>query len=487
MNFHYTALGSDNQKFTGSLQAMSLESAREKLHKMDLSIIALKEEEVEGGKAVTPSATGSKPKITVSELQKKPKPTKTKQSITTFYFVAKNQQDKEVNGTIDSIDAYTAYKRLIGEYKFNVLDFYVHGEEVHPEKNMTGSFENWNQKLMGEGIDTSPEPLQQKGSLESGPGMASEVVEEIDYFIKSTKSIIEGHQTDYSKPFLVALEKKLGNLERIRTSNNLNHITKVCNDIYKLIAHPEHAEGKTDEEREAAYQQAIQDLSQSGFIQSRAESLGFGKKRDSGTGGVKKIFGKIEKKLSHPPIPKTTPVAKKTILDPKTFTGSISVGALFKAYFNYIKEGNPILKRARKQEFDRLYATRKAKQAKVKEDATRLKTKTKPKTLPKKTADFKKDYTDFFVELDSFIGWLLFFYITYFFLASFSLERNIGLSQDLVIRTLSSPLIVNIFIFLLLAHLTLKLKLRLFHQNATGSGMLFFLSAVLYVVLLANF
>ena len=486
MNFRYTALGPDNQKFTGSLQAMSLESAREKLHKMDLSIISL---EPVSERNITTTAPPASPRVTLSNVKKKVStPRKPKKIISTFYFVATNSQGKQVNGTIDAKEPYLAYKRLISEYKFKILDLFKDGEQGSPNKNLNISFEEWNLKLKQEGFATESESKRVSPGMEEPEKMASEIVQEIDSFIKSTKEILKAHQKNYSRPFLVQIEKKVGNLERIRTSNNLKHITQVCKDLYELIAHPELAEGMSTEERERAYEQAVADLGESGFIQYSRGSSSSNDEIAEGFGRVKKVFGKIEKKLHQPPAeslrhePKGRgSILKKPFVSLETPKGPIDIWQLGSSYWVYFKERNPILKHARKQEFNRLYEARKALKAKIKTDRVILQQESTP------AFKVSSDYSELYAELNSFIGWLLFFYIAYFFVASFSLERNVGLAQDLVVRTLSSPLIINIFIFLLMAHLALKIKLSLFHKNAIGSAFLFLFTGSLFALVMANF
>ena len=164
-------------------------------------------------------------------------------------------------------------------------------------------------------------------------------------------------------------------------------------------------------------------------------------------------------------------------------------------FLSFISAPNAIMRRAKKQEMYKAFTAwkegRKQKKASKKES--------QPATDQKQTGLIpdeisagkpvipKKDFSIFFMELDSFIGWLLFFYIAYFFLVSFSIERHIGLPEELVLKTLTTPLIVNISIFLIIAHLALALKIRLFRSNTLGSLFLFFFCFGLYTLLIVNF
>ncbi len=229
--------------------------------------------------------------------------------IITYYFVAKDSQDKEVNGTIDSHSPYQAYKRLLTEYQLQVLKMKPHEADWTEDDGFESNFEAWNHQLKQEGIEP-----------------------EINKAIKVKN---------------MHLEKSTSRLE-----------------------------------------------------------------------GIKGIFAKLQHKF-------------------QAING-------------------------------------------------RREDKREPKDEPVKFR-IKRDFSTFYAELNSFVGWLLFFYLTYFFLASFSLERNFGLSQTLVIKTLSSPLVINICIFLLMANLTLTLKNRLFRRNIMGTAFLFFFVFGGYALLMANF
>lgn len=467
MKFSYTALGSDNQKLTGTLMAESLELARNELHKMGLSVIALNE--------VKENLTPTKTEARDIKLENA--------GIVTYFFLTNDPEGKTVNGTIDAKDPYSAYKRLIAEYQFQVLDLYDYASKTPDMDTLKGQFENWNLNLEQEGIDPHPKRVVKKNDLtEEGEKMAQEIVEEIDHFILNTKKILKEHQEQYSKVFLQEIEGTLGKLERIRSSNNLKHITKVCNDLYELISHPDALSAIVGEkEADQEYKQIIGSLKESGFVQNKfnfLEKKNLEQKAERFE-SVKGIFSKIQSKLG-----KNTGNLEKNLQKRNDYLKSsnsvdaqsdeVSLKTILSNLFSYLKETNPILRRARKQDLRKSYELWKNQSKEVTVDSA---------TINKE----KRDFSQFFMELDSFFGWLLFFYLSYFFLISFSLERDIGLPKTLVFKTLSSPLIINVSIFLLVAHLALKLKLRLFQRNALGSFFLFSLFFGAYILVMANF
>ncbi len=482
MKFRYTALGLDSQKLTGTLESDSLESAREKLHKMGTSIISIEE--------AFDDLPASQPMDTPEEVVNRPDDKGDKEVIKTYYFEAKDGADKLINGTIDAKDGFSAYKRLISEYQFIVQEL-KEGEDGSSGVSLSADFNSWNQLLTEEGFDLNPNT---KNSNDEDDQMAEEVVSEIDRFVVSTKKILEAHQSQYSKEFLLEIESKLANLERIRSSTNLNHITKVCNDLYRLISHPTFdtnetaSESKEELNEGEEYKDILEKLKTSGFVENKFKFLDKYKlkKNKARFGKIQSLFAGIQSKLTNTQKKSTQERLKEIKKTEARMNASnginiTSLKPVIFTFFAYLFESNKILRRIKKQEFNQAlseWRTNRDEHRKTRKDKVGASVVTN---------NTKKDLTPFFLEIDSFIGWLLFFYLSFFFLVSFSLERSIGFSQELIVSILSEPHIINISIFLILFHLTLKLKIRLFRQNIFGSSFLFFFSLSIYTLLISNF
>lgn len=460
MKFSYVAIGSDNQKLTGNLEAKSLEIARNQLHKMNLSVIALNKVEAHQADVAANISKSAEP------IQSKVKP---EAELITYYFVAKDPQGKEVNGTIDANEPYLAYKRLMTDYQFQLIELAPYSADGNHGTSLVRYFENWNQKLAEEGQNIHPQKTAfvKNETEEQKPQMGDEVAAEIDQFISKTKRLLAEHSEGYSKAFLAQIEAMLGNLERIRSSNNLNHIAKVCREIYDLVSNPDLSNADKDEAKKAHYQEMIAELKENSFLGH--ETLMESTKASGGLKGIRGLFSKIHGQLDQNQALPSVPTTKLPVTPPKRME-------LLKAYFSLTIERNPILKQAKRQAYEKLLREKEI----FKVQQSSLQKASHPVSGP-------KDFTAMFMEIDSFVGWLLFFYLAYFFVASFSLERNIGLSQALVAKTLSSPFVINVCIFLLFSHLLLTLKIRLFRQNILGSLFLFFLGYGAYALIISNF
>ena len=499
MKFKYTALGASNQKLEGVLDSESLEAAREELHKLGMSVVGIKEVSTEEAAAV--------------EAKKASQTTKDN-GITSYFFVSKDLQGKEVNGTIDSKDPSSAFRRLVTEYQFDVIDLYPQDAPDPAAASLKPQFEEWKKSLEAEGIDlTSKVKSGSKNELEEeGESMNEEMVAEIDQFIINSKKIISDFADQYSEPFQAQINNTLGELERIRASNNIKHITKLCNDLYELISNPDMAKETPGNGTDEAYEQTVGRLRGSGFITNRFKFLEMHnlQKKFARFEKIQTLMAKVQKLLHRS---KAKEIEKnysakinkrrakwfsKVGLGKKTEDESnqVTLFTVLSKLFAYLSASNVIMRKAKKQEF--LKTFRAWKKARKEPKAKKTSAKTQATSTGEQSVsdegiqtgilkDKRSDFSNFFMEINSFLGWLLFFYLTYFFLVSFALERNVGLPQELVLKTLSSPLIVNISIFLIFAHLAFTLKIKMFRSNFLGSLFLFFFCFGAYTLLIVNF
>jgi len=501
--FKYTTLSLNNQKLEGVLEADSIELAREELHKMNLSVVAINEVTAEeAAKAESQEVTD----------------TKKKEGITTYYFIAKDFQGKEVNGTIDSKDPYLAFRRLLTEYQFEIVDLYPSGAVSPETESLKGKFTEWKETMEGEGIDTTRRVSSgTKGELSEDDNSANKAIsEELDRFIINAKKILGDHHDQYSEPFFREVEKTLNELERVRASNNLKHITKICNTLYELIANPDAA--TADIETDEDYKKTLSALKGSGFISNRLNFMKLHslQKKSARFEKAQLAIARLYKDLSKK---KSEEIERGFMARLKgkrahwmnqltrnlKGSGEATRTTLFTVIaklYNYLTAPNPILRSARRSDLRKSFEKwridrKKPKEAPKADSAAQSGAPSAPGAPAPKAAgsqpeneipgDEKRDFSSFFTEVDSFVGWLLFFYIGYFFLADFAIEKNVGLPEELVIKTLVSPLIVNICIFLVFAHLILTLKTKYFRANFLGSLFLFFLGFGIYTLLIVNF
>lgn len=483
MKFQYTALTKDNKKIAGVFDVENEAAAQEELHKMGVAILSIKE-------------------ITEDEYAKlkvEEEAVKEKKGIQTYTFVAIDPNGKEVEGTIDAVDEYSAYKRMRTEYQFTVNNLYAAGATPQQVEQAKTVLEPLEARLQQE-LEAAPkEEGRGRGreSIESEEEVNEEIIAEVDKVIINTKKAMKEHGELFSNDLLREIESTLGELERVRTSNNIKHITEISNNLYTLISNPDKAEGEAENTQ---YQSLIGEIQDSALVKKEFDLY----KKAVKISGLKKLFAQIAKKLKQetkeeegevkPPtgigklkaklqgvfekLSKKKPPKLVKEKKPKGKIGQFAdkVGAYFKAT-------SPVLKKTRQKEMMKAL-----KELFKKEAPERAETEAAEEGVAApKAADGKRDFTNLFVEIDSFIGWLLCFYLIYFFLVSFSLEKNVGINKEFIFRTLKSPLLLNITIFLLILHFTLRLKNLHFRRNVFATLFLLFFSLGIYALIIVNF
>ena len=473
MKFSYTALSNDNQKLTGVLEADSLEIAQTQLHKINLSIISI--EQISDKEFIERKH---------AEVQKRQQ-----EGVRTYSFVAQDALNKEISGTIDAPEPYIAYKRLVGEYHFRVSGLYPFTATSTHENLLDGKKLEWNDRLRAEGIQEIRGSARVKSGIdEEGVQVDKVVVAEIDNFIINTKKVLAEHKDQFSIPFLKQIEKTLSELERVRISNNLKHIGEICNQLYELISHPDRVPMEIVEQNaDAMYQGILNAMRTSALVQKKGYVTTSTLDSPSPNKNlfkkfIKSLFSSFKKNDEEEPPSQPhshTPFEKQNVpfwKNERLFADdAISLPNIIRKFIFWLWSPNAILRKARKQELNRIY------QAWLREKKARQERK-----LQQEQASMEM-YASFSQELNSFVGWLLFFYILYFFIVDFAIEKEVGLPRDFAIKTIQSPLILNITIFLLLFHLMLKIKIRYFKKNLPASAFLFFFVFGLYTLLIINY
>ncbi len=468
MRFKYTALSPNNQKVEGVLTAETLALAQEEMHKMGFSILSLNE-----------IAESEFAKLKIEKEAKK-----TAEGIKAFRFSAIDPSGKTVEGTIDAENDAKAFRRLVTEYGFRVKELYTLGAGENERKASGARVKELEQELKASGID--PESFaKKKEETDTQSAVNPELLGEIDRLIQNTKKVLGENKSLFSPPRLKAIETTLGDLERIRTSNNIKHIAEVASQLLEVIRHPDLA-GATEK---AEVSPAFEEIKKPTRLEDELKKY----KQALGLSGVRSLFDRIKKSLGHlggkSPLPQPEP-SDPSPSSPKTPTTSDSLAPSFKRivrkFIEWQKAPNAVARQARHFELIEAWAAwRSAKKPPAQQAATLSIAPAAPKELvPGKP---KKDFTLLFQEIDSFSSWLLFFYLGYFFLASFSLEKNVGLPESFVVKTLKSPLLLNVALGLLFTHLLLKIKLKAFRQNALGSLFLFSFGYGVLFLILSNF
>ncbi|MBI5412197.1 hypothetical protein HZA43_03405 [Candidatus Peregrinibacteria bacterium] len=429
MKFSYTALSKSNKQLNGLLEAIDLDNAKEELHKMGLSIVTIQE-------------------IAEADYQNellKQKATKESQGIKTFSFQATDNRGKPIDGTIEAPAIENACERLIREYQFTLHALYPQAASEEEKKFFAEHFKDLISQCE---VSIKKNTLPEESSEEEEKTVDQQMIAEIDRVILKTKEALNEYSDFFSTDHQLEIKNSLAELERVRQSNNLKHIEQLCHTIYGLILAPDKLETAPAETRER-FQQALNVLGQNTLIKKNAALT------------QKKWQLNNIKQLS------------QSLFD--------SISRFKKSYFNFDKEGSPpgtptvnirFLDRVKRYWRERKSAKKAFPQLQ--------------ESIQKVDWELRKKGAYILEEADSFIGWLLIFYLIYLFLAAFSLEKAIGLPREFVFRTLKTPLIINIVIFLFFSHFIFYLQKYLPEKQFLGKFLIIFFGYVFYFFLIFN-
>lgn len=426
MKFSYTALSAANQKTTGLLEAETKEQAQKELHDMGaaiLSLIEISEEEFNKQKEL---------------IQKTEENVKIDNAIKTFRFLVIDHKKKSIKGTIEADDLYFAYKRLRLEYQFEVQSLFEVGASLSAQNESNQQLNEFEKRLISESKGKKSAHVKKNEDLKQVT--QNEIPKKIDLLIEKIKKGVSEHEKLFSKSLLFEIHTKIDELERIKRSNNINHINHICQNLSQLIESPDQTAFNTLNEDQYIT-----------FLKSIKENNHFSNEDQNYKQGVQKqlfkdLFSEIGtqiKNLSH-------------LNFTKSNTPKISIKKFLPSFFTKIKTKNN----------------------------SKDITKTNSIPLPNKTSS---TYKFLFLEIDLLISWLLAFYVFYFFLVGFSLEKEIGFNSQFIIKTIKSPLVLNITFLLLFIHLSLYLKNIYFRKKAFLNLGFFSLAIVSYFLLITNF
>lgn len=436
MKFSYTALSSNNKQLSGHLEAPDTESAKGQLHKMGLSILVIKEI-TEEEYAVE---TGNEKKVQEA------------QGVKTFLFQATDNKGKSVDGSIDALDGYSAYRRLVKEYKFQIIT-------LAPLKTKEGDPEIPELKELEERYKTeegsSPEEVQAASQMDelsrADQSIDQEIVKRVDDVIRQIKKTLQENAGLFSQTCQWQIEKKLDELERIRQSNNIKHINEISEELNDLIRAPDLLNTATEEEQNK-FQTLVTEFDESPALgQSSAlykKSVGLSQLRNLGKSITKSLESFTKEKGGN--------------LSKKSFLNKIK-----EQWFNKIKP-------QKEKGFWWKNILKKKESAALEQDEN-------------KTPPEEGNYNFLWGEIDSFLSWLLSFYLLYFFLAAYSIEKNRGLPRDFVFQTIKTPLIINIAIFLFMSHFLFFIRNHYLENHKWSSLFLFGFGYGIYFLSIINF
>lgn len=454
--YSYIALNQQHQKLTGVLSAESEANAREKLHAMAFSVVSLKEE-------------------AEIDYQKN-----AEEGVTTFAFFFRDSKGKESKGTIDAPNRKTAFRRLVAEYNFEILSL---ADATIPEEKRFEEGKNGLEELAEEveeefgvafkKIGEKNEEQERKKS-ESFLERKKELVQSVEEIVKQAKDVLEKFRDEMTGDEVHSIKMRIDNLMRMRLSNNLKYIEDLSDELLTIVDETlrrhvgddqtvqETAEEIADDIMdETMYQNAVKERGLIGNLKYSSNRL---KRMIKGYRHQQQQKARRKKRLQGSTPEKQNPLLIKVRLAVRIATRSISqliATALSK---------NSAVRRQHWETFRENFSLLSHLFQKSEEELSDIQAKTEGKSLSKKAEKtqtntqffFQKTLFHWIEELHLFFGWLLSFYVIYFYAGILIIvkgsEKNSFLSFLERSLTNAFPFLITGIFFLLFLGLTLCLR-----------------------------
>lgn len=457
--FKYIVANPEGKKLSGTVEAPEEKTARAELNNLGFSILEL-----------TP--TQEQPLIDPSQER--------------FIFEAIDKNNKLVSGTIPANDETDAFTKLQSQYSLRV-------SAIWPQDSSPEQIEAARQKGAAV-LQTQLAPDQKQEIMESQTKSLEEEKKEafvkakIEDILAKVNLLLQKFEKEIDPDQKALINKKIDKLLRIKHSTNLDYILETAEELLKFIEDQEKTlqeKGLQDQRFELKLQtknllselhQEQNEKSLSEDIVSKIENWQSAHKIDelevsTGTKLINKILDPVKKFFKTPPeiaaIKEQIKVYNKQIWE------------FIKLYF---KEPTPEYKAKVKQSIKTIWKARK-------------KAKQNLKVLKKELRNRKKEnqieehlFISFIEELNSLSGWLLSFYIIYYFSSLYLQTKDFGLNEiPKGFNVYESQFFKYILVILFLLHACTALKVNFFKKNILASLSLPIIFIFTSIVAVLNF
>jgi hypothetical protein len=455
--FQYTAVNTGGKKLSGVIAAATEDEARKQLNVFGVSILEIKKT------ADTPEASVTKEPGTSEELTK-------------FEFEAFDKAGKKIVGTVPASSRYKAFQRLVEEYSFEVAYVVPFGASVEDKEKAKKEdlsilkaeyAENSKKKgvVANEGEQVNKEFEEKRLAL----------LKKVDFILSKIKELVAKYDQEMKAENKKVIQSFIDKLLRIKSSTNLDYIEHVSEELLKKVQDQEiflHKE-KMGAEHSRIQLQTEQLMAE--LHSGKVEQKGISDDIESIYNKFDKSENKLLKGLSNLLLRFVATPEEKEL---KSVLRSVSrqVWVFRKIWFMAPKET--------KQE---AYVSLQ----KVIEERNRLREefrKLKAKRSQVQTVEEGPFEPLILEELNSFLGWLLSFYLVAYFLSYYFLAKEMPNPSILPnnFNLLSSETLRYLLISVFIWYGLFSFKLEYLKYRSWANGLVIGLGVILNAVLVFN-
>ncbi|MFA5792970.1 MAG: hypothetical protein WC897_03830 [Candidatus Gracilibacteria bacterium] len=452
--FQYTAVNSAGKKLSGVIGAVTEEEARKQLNTFGISLLAIEKT------GDTQTATITQEPGTSSNLPK-------------FEFEAYDKLGRKVLGTIPSSSRYNAFKRLMDEYQFEVS--YVVPVGANEEERLKAKNEDLEVlKIEYEAKIGKTEEQKESASLSKEfEAKRQELLKKVDFILGKIKALMTEYAEEIRPDSKKLIQNYIDKLLRIKSSTNLDYIEHTSEELLKKVQDQElflHKEKSLSQRTKLK----IQTEEMMAELHARPVEFKITKQIDEAHERLSVSHSRFLRGLGQV-ISRFIPTEAEKELQQR-------IKAISRQIWTYRK----IVWTAPKE------ATLEAKQSleRLKNEKNRLQIELKQIKISAKTKEGEDLIKEPLLteEVNSFLGWLLAFYLGAYFLSHYLLAKEIPGGNPLPgeFNLLTSPLLRTLLISVFVWHILLTLRLDHLRYKSWANMAMLSLGLILNFSLIFN-
>lgn len=467
--FKYTVANSEGKKLSGTVEAADEQIAREELNNLGFSILTLQE----------------------SSTEEKEDPSKTK-----FAFEATDKTGKLVNGTIPAKTEKDALNKLKTEYSLTVSAIWPQNataEQIEEAKkagaiNLQEETKKAEEETQKDEKKTEEGEEDEEETLSKDPQHRKRELKtraKIDTILNDVNQLLQTFDKEFDAAQKSEIKKRIDKLLRIKNSKNLDYILTTAKELLDFIKEQtEKVDKPGDEDRNIKLKMetgkiisTLKEEEKKSFSENIIEKIDDWEKKHGPKKIISPALNKIKNILAVPPEIKAQKQKIKSL--------NKEVKVLIRLYF---KEPTPQYKRKVKENLKKTWANRKQAIKDLKTLKKQLRQSEEGISETKEKTEEESLLSSFVVELNSLTGWLLAFYLIYYFSALYLNTKDFGLPYvPEGFEVYTSTIFKYILVILFLLHACTAIKVNFFKRNLVASIILVPVFMIASIIAVLNF
>ncbi len=478
--FKYTVTNKESKKLVGSIEAPDEKAARTELNNLGFSILELTETGPED--AETPQS------------QKTLDPTKVPKK--KFEFEAINPQGQKIVGTIAADDDFSGFKRLTKEYDLTVTSIWDKDATEEEKSSIKAKGVTQLQQMLES--ETETKKIKETRGTQDQRKKELFTKTKIEFILKQVNETLQEYGNEIPIDARKDIDKRIDKLLRIKHSTNFEYIMQTAEELLKEIQKQEIV------------------LKKKGYLEKRAKLIlkvkdllgrlhDTGKPKSISEDIVQNIQDWQQKNISKATrIPWQIRLANSFLLKIRKLFETPPEVQLLKGQIKtcnvqileyiklYLKEPTPQYKEKTLTAIKAIWERRKTAKKELKEVKQRIKSEKEKNLSLKDREKLRHDFLERITEeITEFTGWLLAFYLVYYFVSLYITSKNFGLgdpsSFPKSLDFYHTQIFKYVLVIVFLLHLGFTIKYNFFKKIKIASIIIFPLTIFLIIFVLVNF